>query len=80
VLPGMVDELDHSSLAALIAPRRLILENAEDDLIFPLDAARASIAASGAAGSIQLFVIDGDHRFDGTESLPALVQVLSSSS
>jgi dienelactone hydrolase len=80
VLPGMADELDHSSLLALIAPRPFIAENAEDDLLFPLDAARASIAASGAGDSIQLFVIEGDHRFDGTESLPALVQALSSTS
>jgi dienelactone hydrolase len=87
VLPGMADELDHASLVALIAPRPLIVENAEDDLTFPLDAARATLeqaspayAAAGAPDGIQLFVIDGDHRFDGTDSLPALVQVLSSSS
>ncbi|MEY2453513.1 MAG: hypothetical protein QOD92_3087 [Acidimicrobiaceae bacterium] len=85
VLPGMADELDHASLVALIAPRPLIVENAEDDLTFPLDAAKATLeqatpayAAAGAPGGIQLFVIDGDHRFDGTDSLPALVQVLSS--
>jgi dienelactone hydrolase len=76
VLPGMSGELDHSSLIGLIAPRPLIVENAEDDLIFPLDAARASIDASGGADSVQLFVIEGDHRFDGTDSLPALVNAL----
>jgi dienelactone hydrolase len=76
VLPGMADELDHSSLIALIAPRPLIVENAKDDLIFPLDAARASIKASNASDTVQLFVIDGDHRFDGTDSLPALVDAL----
>ena len=36
----MANELDHASLLELIAPRSLIVENAEDDLIFPLDAAR----------------------------------------
>jgi dienelactone hydrolase len=87
VLPGMADELDHASLVALIAPRPLIAENAKDDLTFPLDAAKATLElaaaayqAAGAPHGIQFFVIDGDHRFDGTESLPALVQVLSSTS
>jgi dienelactone hydrolase len=77
VLPGMIDELDHASLAALIAPRALIIESARDDLIFPLDAALASIESSGVADSITHFVVDGDHRFDGTGSLPALVDALS---
>jgi dienelactone hydrolase len=87
VLPGMADELDHAGLVALIAPRPLIVENAEDDLIFPLDAAMATLEQAGAAyreagapDGIQLFVIDGDHRFDGTDSLPALVQAISSTS
>jgi dienelactone hydrolase len=79
VLPGMADELDHAALLALIAPRQLIAENAQDDLIFPLDAARASIEASGVADCVQLFVIDGDHRFDGADSLPALVEALHAS-
>jgi dienelactone hydrolase len=87
VLMGMADELDHVSLMALIAPRSFIAENAEDDLTFPLDAAQATLeragaayTAAGAPDGMQLFVIDGDHRFDGTDSLPALVQVLSSTS
>ena len=85
VLPGMVDELDHASLAALVAPRALIVESAEDDLIFPVESARASIAAArpsyeegGASERIAHFVVDGDHRFDGTESLPALLHALRS--
>ncbi|MEY2460075.1 MAG: hypothetical protein QOG30_1905, partial [Acidimicrobiaceae bacterium] len=87
VLPGMADELDHAALVALVAPRPFIAENAEDDLIFPLAAAEvtleqaaAAYTAAGAPDGIQLFVIDGDHRFDGTDSLPALIQALSSTS
>ena len=78
VLPGMVDEVDHVALARLIAPRSLVIESARDDLIFPLDAANASIVAAGAPDSIRHFVVDGDHRFDGTESLPALMAALTS--
>jgi dienelactone hydrolase len=87
VLPGMSAELDHAALAALVAPRALIVESAVDDLIFPLDAARASVAtareayaARGAPGAIRHFVIDGDHRFDGTDSLPALLAALGATS
>jgi len=76
VLPGMVNEIDHASLAGLIAPRALIIESARDDLIFPLDAATASIAASGAAEFIRHYVVEGDHAFDGSQSLPAFVEVL----
>jgi dienelactone hydrolase len=84
VLPGMAGEIDHPALVGLIAPRPLIAENAEDDLIFPLDAAKATIgqaqaayAAAGAPDGIELFVTAGDHHFDGTDSLPALIQALS---
>ena len=84
VLQGMADELDHAQLAALVAPRSLIVESARDDLTFPLDAARSSVAsarlafeAAGHPDRITQFVTDGDHRFDGTESLPAFVQALA---
>lgn len=83
VLPAMADELDHAALAALVAPRALIVESAADDLIFPLEAARQSVDAArrayeeqGAADRITHLVVDGDHRFDGAESLPALIDAL----
>lgn len=76
VLPGMAGALDHASLAALVSPRALIVESCEDDHSFPLEAARAAVEASGAAEIIQHFVVPGDHRFDGTDSLPALVAAL----
>lgn len=76
VLPGMANELDHAGLVTLVAPRALIAENAIDDPLFPIDAARAAVAGAPHA---RLFEIAGDHRFDGTDSLPALLQALSTS-
>src|SRR5204863_4539988 len=87
VLPGMADELDHASLAALVAPRALIVESAADDLIFPIAAAREAVAiaglaydAAGAPSAITHLVVEGEHRFDGTDSLPALLEALGHSS
>jgi len=40
-------------------------------------AARDSIRASGSAEMVQHFIVSGDHRFDGTDALPALVEALS---
>jgi dienelactone hydrolase len=83
VLPGMANALDHASLAALVAPRTLIVESAEEDQIFPLDAARITVAKArhayeraGAPDGIVHLAVPGDHRFDGTDSLPALVEAL----
>ena len=83
VLPGMAGELDHASVAALVAPRPLIVESADGDLAFPIDAARATIAqarsafeAADAPDALTHVVVPGDHRFDGTDTLPALANAL----
>ena len=55
------------ALVALIAPRPFIAENAEDDLIFPLDAAKATLkqatadlhAAGLEVGNVQNYRADG---------------------
>jgi hypothetical protein len=83
----MAAELDHAALAALVAPRTLVIESAREDLIFPLDAARDAVAAAsvayaaaGVPDRLVHIVVDGDHRFDGAAALPALVESLYSTS
>ena len=49
VLPGMLGSLEHVDLAALCAPRPLLVETGIDDPIFPVAAATASMAAAPAA-------------------------------
>ena len=44
VLPGMLGALEHVDLAALFAPRPLLVETGTDDPIFPVAAATASVA------------------------------------
>jgi len=72
VLPGMLGELDHVGLGALVAPRPLLVESGTDDLIFPVDAARREVArlatvyaALGAPDGLEHDVFDGGHRWHG---------------
>ena len=44
VLFGMLGRLEHVDLGALVAPRALLVESGVEDLLFPVDAARASVA------------------------------------
>ena len=75
ILPGQIGEIEHLDVASLIAPRALLAENGVDDIIFPVDAARATVAslrrvyeALGApAGAVEHDVFDGGHQWHGTE-------------
>jgi dienelactone hydrolase len=77
VLPGMLGQLDHIDLGALVAPRPLLVETGREDLIFPLVAAEASVARLAAVydhlgGHLVHDVFDGDHRWHGVAALPFL--------
>lgn len=79
VLPGMLAPFDHADVAALVAPRPMLVESATDDVLFPLAAARAAVEevraayqALGAHEAIQHHVFDGEHRYDGAATLPFL--------
>lgn len=74
VLPGMLGALEHLDLAALAAPRPLLVETGTEDVIFPLSAATATVAAAAKAyaylgappDALVHAVFDGDHRWNGT--------------
>ena len=75
VLPGMLGALEHVDLAALIAPRPLLVETGTDDAIFPVAAATASVAAlrplyerlGAPASALVHSVFAGEHRWYGAE-------------
>jgi dienelactone hydrolase len=48
VLPGMLGQLEHVDLGALVAPRPLLVQTGTEDLIFPVAAARQAITELGA--------------------------------
>ncbi len=83
VLPGMIDELDHVDLGALIAPRSLLVETGTEDLIFPVDAAIREVARLrsvyellGKGGVLEHDVFEGGHRWNGKQAYPFLAQCL----
>lgn len=43
VIPGMLGSLEHTDVAALVAPRPLLVETGRDDLLFPEAAARETM-------------------------------------
>ena len=76
VMPGQLGAIEHLDLAALIAPRPLLVESGTDDLIFPVESARATVASLrriyaqlGAAGDAVVHdVFEGEHRWHGART------------
>jgi dienelactone hydrolase len=73
VLPGLLGAFEHVDVAALVAPRPVLVETGRDDPIFPLAAASATVGAlqrvydeTGAPeGALVHHVFDGGHEWDG---------------
>jgi hypothetical protein len=76
ILPGQIGNIEHLDIASLIAPRALLAENGIEDLIFPVDAARGTVASLrrvyaqlGAPDDALVHdVFDGGHMWHGVES------------
>ena len=83
IVPGLLPELEMADIAALIAPRPLVLEAGEKDPIFPIAATRDSFARSAPAWEAlgapppELVVTDAGHSFRAERSLEALVEALT---
>lgn len=78
IIPGLLPDLEMADVAALMAPRPLVLEAGEQDRIFPIAATRAAHSllapvweAHGEPGP-ELVVTDGGHAFRAERSLEAL--------
>jgi dienelactone hydrolase len=64
--PGLAAELDHPDVAALIAPRPLLLFASPEDRLFPFDAVQAMadrLAPAWPQGGLRFERIAGGHRF-----------------
>jgi len=84
ILPGQIGAIEHLDIAALIAPRALLAENGIEDVIFPVAAARETVAAlhrvyaqlGAPDGSLVHDVFDGGHMWHGTETRAFLERCL----
>ncbi|HEY1741504.1 MAG TPA: alpha/beta hydrolase family protein [Acidimicrobiia bacterium] len=83
VMWGQLGELEHVDIAALIAPRALLAETGTDDLIFPVDAARATVASLrtvyegfDAGARLEHDVFAGPHMWHGTRAHDFLAEHL----
>lgn len=74
-LPGFLQYADYPDLAALIAPRALLIENGIQDGLYPLESVKESFAMAksayeqlGVADRIDFDLFDGGHKFSGAKS------------
>ena len=81
VMPGQLGAIEHLDIAALIAPRPLLVESGTDDMIFPAAVARETVVRLGDVygrlgapdGALVHGVFEGDHRWYGTD-VPAFLE------
>jgi len=81
IMHGQLGTLEHLDVAALIAPRSLLVESGTEDVIFPVAAAQGTVealrrvyASVGAPDDAVVHdVFAGDHRWHGVE-VPAFLE------
>ncbi len=79
VLPGMLGQLEHVDLGALVAPRPLLIESGTADDLFPWTVAAAEVeklrivyATLGASDRLVHDVFEGVHEWHGVEAFQFL--------
>jgi len=79
VLPGMLGNIEHVDLGALVAPRPLLVETGTDDDLFPAPVATAEMGklrgvyrSLGAGDRLVHDVFAGGHEWHGVEAYPFL--------
>ncbi len=75
VLPGMLGQIEHVDLGALVAPRPLLVETGTHDDLFPVRVATAEVeklralyTSLGAADRLVHDVFEGIHEWHGVEA------------
>jgi dienelactone hydrolase len=85
VLRGMLGTFEHLDIAALIAPRALLIESGRQDDIFPAATAAAehdklaqAYATLGVPERTEIEILEGGHAWHGLRAYPFLEQHLAS--
>ncbi len=83
-VPHLYEHVDMGDVAALIAPRPLLVETGSrdplngasglDNVVPQVDIARKAYALLGASESIAHDIFDGEHRWNGIEAIPWMVK------
>jgi dienelactone hydrolase len=75
VMWGQLGAIEHADIAALITPRALLVETGTEDMIFPVAAARETVASlrplyelSGQPARLEHDVFDGGHGWHGVRA------------
>jgi dienelactone hydrolase len=84
IVPGLAADAEPADVAALIAPRSLLLESGQEDPIFPIGAAvraasavRSAYVALGKEDRFEFDVFDGGHEFSGRRAFDFLATALA---
>ena len=76
VFTGMLGQIEHLDLAALIYPRPLFVESAIDDPMYPAAVAQETVAAlrplydQGPEGALVQAILEGGHHWSGEQVYP----------
>ncbi len=77
VVPGMLGRMEHVDVAALVAPRPLLVETGTEDMLFPLAEATETVARlrrlydhDGVGDRLVHGVFEGEHAWHGAEAYP----------
>jgi dienelactone hydrolase len=83
VLHGMLGQIEHVDVAALVAPRPLLIESGTEDMLFPWTTAAEGVqrlerlyAHLGNPGGVHHDVFEGDHQWHGVAAYPFLERAL----
>jgi dienelactone hydrolase len=75
VLPGMLGQIEHVDIAALIAPRPVMFESGTEDMLFPVATASEGVgqlrriyAHLGNPDGVEHDVFEGDHQWHGVDA------------
>jgi dienelactone hydrolase len=77
IMPDMLGNMEHADLAALVAPRPLLIQSGDEDPLFPvatareaLDRVRAVYELMGAGDRLAHDVFSGEHQWNGPGAYP----------
>ncbi len=79
VLTGMLGQMEHADLAALVAPRPLLVQSGDQDILFPVATADEALGRVrpvyerfGAGDRLAHDVFAGEHQWNGPGAFPFL--------